>query len=187
MQASAIIVDVPLATPAPAVAWGAVVAPQVDIETVAVATAAEELAAEHVGSAWLVLVTLEHADLEAPLRFTSDAVQTVSQGFIFAPMAFEITLPDDVEARAPRAQLRVDNTSQEIIAALRGLVEPLAVTLQIVRAGEPDVVEREWSGLEWRASSYDLAFVSGGLTVEDMAAEEFPYETFDGRFAGLWP
>ena len=151
------------------------------------ATAAQELAAEHADSAWLVLVTLDHPDLEAPLRFSSDAVQTISQGSVFAPMAFQITLPDDVEARAPRAQLRVDNTSQEIIAALRGLVDPLAVTLQIVRAGDPDVIEREWSGLEWRASTYDLAFVSGGLGVEDMASEEFPYETFDGRFAGLWP
>ena len=184
---SVVITGAPLATPAPAVAWGAVGLPLVEIATVALATAATELAAEHCASAWLVLVTLDHPDLDAPLRFTSDAVQTVSQGYVFAPMAFAITLPDDVEARAPRAQLRVDNTSQEIIAALRGLVDPLAVTLQIVRAGDPDVIEREWPGLEWRASSYDLAFVSGGLGVEDMAAEEFPYETFDGRFAGLWP
>lgn len=151
------------------------------------APAAAELAAEHCASAWLVLVTLEHPGLAAPLRLTSDAVETVSQGFIFSPMSFAITLPDDVEARAPRAQLRIDNTSQEIIAALRGLIDPLAVTLQIVRAGDPDVIERQWAGLEWRATRYDLAFVSGGLGVEDMAAEEFPYETFDGRFAGLWP
>ncbi|HYN39200.1 MAG TPA: DUF1833 family protein [Rhodospirillales bacterium] len=184
---SVVITGAPLATPSPAIAWGEVGLPLVEIETVALATAAAELAAEHCASAWLVLVTLDHPDLDAPLRFTSDAVQTVSQGYVFAPMAFAITLPDDVEARAPRAQPRIDNTSQEIIASLRGLVEPLAVTLQIVRAGDPDVIEREWAGLEWRASSYDLAFVSGGLGVEDMAAEEFPYETFDGRFAGLWP
>jgi hypothetical protein len=181
------LLGVPLAVPAAAVAWGRSAPPLVELVTLAVATAAEELAAEHVDSAWLVLVTLEHPDLEAPLRFSSDAVDTVSQGFIFSALPFAVVLPDDVEARAPQAQLRIDNTSQEIIAALRGLAEPLAVTLQIVRSGEPDLVEREWRGLEWRASSYDLAFVSGGLSVEDMASEEFPYETFDGRFAGLWP
>jgi hypothetical protein len=27
----------------------------------------------------------------------------------------------------------------------------------------------------------------GTLTVDDLATEEFPYVTFDGRFKGLWP
>lgn len=181
------LVAAPIAVPAAAVAWGRGALPLVELVTLAVASAAEELAAEHVASAWLVLVTLEHPDLEAPLRFSSDAVDTVSQGHTFSPMPFRITLPDDVEARAPRAQLQVDNTSQEVIAALRGLVEPLAVTLQIVRSSAPDVVEREWQGLEWRASSYDVAAVSGALGVDDMASEEFPFETFDTRFPGLFP
>ena len=74
-----------------------------------------------------------------------------------------------------------------MIAALRGLVDPLGVTLQIVRASAPDVIEREWTGLEWQASTYDVGFISGQLGVDDMAAEEFPFETFDGRYSGLWP
>jgi len=28
---------------------------------------------------------------------------------------------------------------------------------------------------------------TGTLTVDDLATEEFPYVTFDGRFKGLWP
>ena len=138
-------------------------------------------------AAWLVLVTIDHADLPAPFRLTSDGVDTTSQGYMFSALPFEVVLPDDAEARAPRAQLRIDNTSLEVIAALRGLVDPLGVTLQIVRASAPDVIEREWTGLEWRASTYDVGFISGTLGVDDMAAEEFPYQTFDGRFSGLWP
>ena len=42
-------------------------------------------------------------------------------------------------------------------------------------------------GLEWRASSWDVGAITGTLTVDDLATEEFPYVTFDGRFKGLWP
>ena len=138
-------------------------------------------------TAWLVLLTLEHPELDAPIRVTSDAVATTSNGHTFQPFPFEVTLPDDVEGRAPQAQLRIDNTSQEIIALLRGLTTPPSLTIQIVRSATPDVVEREWSGLEWRSSQYDIGAITGTLTIEDMALEEFPYITFDGRFKGLWP
>ena len=118
---------------------------------------------------------------------TSDGVPTISNGETFQPFPFEMTLPDDVEGRAPQAQLRIDNTSQEIIAILRGLITPPSLTIQIVRSADPDVVEREWVGLEWRASTYDVGAITGTLTVDDLATEEFPYVTFDGRFRALWP
>ena len=146
-----------------------------------------ELAAQECATAWLVLLTLEHPGLDQPIRVTSDAVATTSNGHTFQPFPFEVTLPDDVEGRAPQAQLRIDNTSQEIIALLRGLTTPPSLTIQIVRSATPDVVEREWSGLEWRSSQYDIGAITGTLTIEDMALEEFPYITFDGRFKGLWP
>jgi len=74
-----------------------------------------------------------------------------------------------------------------VIALLRGLASPPSVTLQIVRSADPNVVEREWVGIEWRSSQYDVGVITGTLTVDDLATEEFPYVTFDGRFKGLWP
>ena len=146
-----------------------------------------ELAAQETGTAWLVLLTLDHPDLDRPIRVTSDGVATTSNGEVFESFLFEVTLPDDVEGRAPQARLRIDNTSQEIIALLRGLVTPPSLAIQIVRSTNPDVVEREWAGLEWRASSWDIGAITGTLAVDDLATEEFPYVTFDGRFTGLWP
>ena len=147
----------------------------------------DELAAQETGTAWLVLLTLDHQDLDRPIRVTSDGVATTSNGEVFESFPFEVTLPDDVEGRAPQARLRIDNTSQEIIALLRGLVTPPSLAIQIVRSTNPDVVEREWAGLEWRASSWDIGAITGTLAVDDLATEEFPYVTFDGRFKGLWP
>ena len=146
-----------------------------------------ELAAQECATAWLVLLTISHPSLPTPLRFTSDGVTTISNSQTYQSFPFEITLPDDVEGRAPMAQLRVDNTSQEVIALLRGLTSPPTVTMQIVRSAAPNVVERQWVGLEWRASTHDVGFITGQLTVDDIATEEFPYITFDGRFRALWP
>ena len=93
------IAAIPLATPAPASALGATGAPLILLGGVAPTTAAEDLAAEHVGGAWLVLVTIDHEDLPAPFRLTSDGVDTISQGYIFSALPFEVVLPDDAEAR----------------------------------------------------------------------------------------
>ena len=150
-------------------------------------TATRELAAQDCATAWLVLLEIGHPQLPAPLRLTSDGVATISNGASYEPFPFEVTLPDDAEGRAPRAQIRIDNTSQEIIAILRGLTTPAALTVQIVRASSPDVIEREWSGLEWQTSTYDMAAITGTLGIDDIATEEFPYVTFDGRFRGLFP
>ena len=87
-----------------------------------------ELAAQETGTAWLVLLTITHPGLPTPIRVTSDGVVTVHNGNTFDPFPFEVTLPDDVEGRAPQAHLRIDNTSQEIIALLRGLVTPPSLT-----------------------------------------------------------
>jgi hypothetical protein len=146
-----------------------------------------ELSAQECATAWLVLITFDHPDLDQPIRVTSDGVATTSNGEVYEPIPFQIVLPDDVEGRAPQARLVIDNTSLEVIALLRALTTPPSITLQIVRAATPDVVERQWTGLEWRSSTYDVGTITGTLTVEDMATEEFPYVTFDGRFKGLWP
>ena len=132
-----------------------------------------------------MLLTLNHPDLAAPIRVTSDGVPTMSGGNVYSPFPFEVILPDDVEGRPPQAQLSIDNITQEIIAALRGLTSPPKVTVQIVRSTNTDIVEYQWIGLEWSGSSYDKTVITGTLTFQDITREEFPYETFDGRFQGL--
>ena len=151
-----------------------------------VLSAVGELSAERTDTAWLVLLTLNHPDLAAPIRVTSDGVSTVSAGNVFSPFPFEVILPDDVVGRPPQAQLSIDNTTQEVIAAVRGLTSPPKLTVQIVRSTNTDVIEYQWIGLEWSNSSYDKNVITGTLTFQDITKEEFPYETFDGRFQGLF-
>lgn len=150
-------------------------------------TATGEMSRESTDTAWLVLLTLDHEDLTDSIRVTSDAVSTASGGDVYSPFPFEVILPDDVEGVPPQAQLRIDNTTQEIISALRGLTSPPRLTIKIVRSINPDIVDYSWTGLEWSASSYDKSIITGTLTFNDLSREEFPYTTFDTRWSGLWP
>lgn len=148
---------------------------------------AQEVSQQETSTAWIILITVNPPSKDEPIRVTSDSVPTISQGNLFDPFPFMVTLPDDVEGRSPQAQLRIDNTDQQIISRLRGLPSPAMVTIQIVRASNPDVIEREWTDIQWISSDYDAGMITGSLSVDDLATEEFPYITFDGRFRGLWP
>lgn len=146
-----------------------------------------DLSAQETGTAWITLLTITHEGLPAPIRVTDDAVQTVSNGLTYLPYPFDVLLPDDVEGRIPQSQIRIDNTTQEIIALLRTLTTPPTLDIQVVRSATPDVVELSASGLEWRASSFDIGTITGTLTIDNLATEEWPPVTFDrARFIGLW-
>lgn len=148
--------------------------------------AVRELKSQNSETPWLVLMTVSHPSMPYPLRMTSDGVPTISRGETYVPYAFQITWPDDREGTVPIAQLMVDNTSQEIIAALRSISTAPKITFDIIRSSNPDIVERSVSGLELRNITYNVGTISGQLTAEDWATEEFPFSTFDGRWRGLW-
>ena len=137
-----------------------------------------ELAAQECGTAWLALLTLEHPELDAPIRITSDAVTTTSNGFSFQPFPFEVTLPEDVEGGRRRRSCASTTPRRRSSALLRGLTTAPSLKIEIVRSATPNVIEREWSGLEWRSSQYDIGAITGMLTVDDLALEGVPLRHF---------
>lgn len=145
------------------------------------------LHAAETAEAFLLLLTLGHEDLATPLRVSSDAVDTVSRGQTFAAYPFALILPDDRDGQPPRARLAIDNVDRQIVRAARRLPSALAVTLDIVRAADPDTVEAQFVDFKLTNIAYDAGRVEGDLTVEDFTAEPFPAATFaPGLFPGLF-
>ncbi|HYD17057.1 MAG TPA: DUF1833 family protein [Patescibacteria group bacterium] len=150
-------------------------------------TARAALNAPGTGEVFLVLLTLTHPAMAAPIRVTSDAVATVSRGNSFEPFPFALTLPDDAENAAPEARLRIDNIDRRVVAALRGLDSAPYIMIEIVRAAEPDVIEAKFEDFRLTGVTYDSQVVSGTLGVEDFTAEPFPAAIFSpGGFPGLF-
>lgn len=140
------------------------------------------------GDALLLLVTISHPTLVAPIRVTSDAVATESQGSSFVAFPFQVELMAEGEDAVPRMVLRIDNVSREITQALResGSEAP-AVTVQVVLGSDPDTVEAEWPDFRLRSATYDALLVEGELSLEDFTVLPYPFVTFTpSRFPGLF-
>lgn len=150
----------------------------------------QSLAALHApqtGDAFLVLLTIRHAELPQPIRVTSDAVDTQSRGDTFTAFPFELSLPDDEDNRAPRARLVIDNIDRTIVRAVRSLTSSPVVLIEIVRAASPDTVEAKFEDFRFTDISYDSRAVEGDLTIEDFTAEPYPAASFSpSLFPGLF-
>jgi len=142
----------------------------------------QALYAQETGEAFLILLTISHQNLAAPIRVTNDAVATISRGNTFVPYPFEMVLPDDQDNRSPRAKLAIDNIDRQIVSAVRSLPSAPGILIEVVRAAAPDMVEAQFVDFKLTNVSYDAYKVEGDLTIEDFTAEPFPAASFSPSF-----
>jgi hypothetical protein len=147
----------------------------------------QALYAAETGEVFLILLTISHPQLVAPIRVTSDGVDTSSRGNSFIAFPFELVLPDDQESKSPRARLIIDNIDRQIVSAVRSLTSSPNILIEIVRAAAPEVVEAQFIDFKLVNISYDSHVVQGDLTLEDFTAEPFPAGSFSPNlFPGLF-
>ena len=145
------------------------------------ATTVREIFRQETGEAWLVLLTIDHASLAAPIRVGSDGVDTVSRGDTFIAFPFALTLPHEAPEELPRARIRIDNVDRRIVEALRlaaGSAEGPSVLMEIVRAADPDTVEGAWPDFRLVNATYDVLVVSGELKLDFLEREPYPADSF---------
>lgn len=155
--------------------------------------------AEDTGDYPILLITISHADWAAPIRVSSDPTARLSVSdaeivygtvsrlteFIFVP--FQIALPSDSEDSAPRTRISMDNVSRELTAAVRALTSPPLVTMELVMASTPNVVEAAFPDFDLSDIDGDVMTISGTLSVDLLALEPFPSGMFTpGQFPGIF-
>lgn len=142
--------------------------------------------AQETDEVWLVLITIDHDDLSQAIRVVNNTEDVTSRGDTYTAFPFDITLPDAREDAPPRARLVIDNVSREIAEAVRSISSAASVTLEVIRAADPDVVERSWPFFKLRNVKWDVGKVSGDLTLEDFTSEPYPAGIFSpASFPGL--
>lgn len=147
----------------------------------------QAVAAQETGEAFLVLLTISHADLAAPIRVSSDAVNTTSRGETYVAFPFDLALPDDNRSSAPRARLTIDNVDRQIVEAMRLIQSPPTVLMEVVLASDPDTVEAEFPAFKLRSVEVDILTVRGDLTIELFEDEPYPAGSFvPSAFPGLF-
>lgn len=139
----------------------------------------ESFFAQQTGECPLFLLTLEHDDLEGPVRLVNNQEAITSRGNEYSPCAFEITLPDDKAEELPKLRLTIDNVAREIVQTVRDLASAPTVTIEIVLASDPDTVEATAANATLETAEYDALSVVGTFGWDDLLAEPFPSGTFD--------
>lgn len=149
--------------------------------------ALSEMFDQETGEVYAILLTLDHADLDSPIRVTPIGEGITSNGNDFSFLPFDISLPDDPDNGQHRARLAMDNVDRQIVQAIRSLNSAPTITIQIVRYSDPDVIEAEWTDFKLTRASYDKFRVEGDLTIEEFTTEAFPALTFSpSLFPGLF-
>lgn len=128
---------------------------------------------------WLLTVT--HADLVTPLRYTNNNENVVSGGDTYTAHPFEVTLADERDDAPPEIELVIDNVSQEPLATLRALATPPTVTIEIALASAPSTIEIGPIDSLLRGAQYDGFSIRGTLAFEPVLLEPYPGYVFDPR------
>jgi hypothetical protein len=132
------------------------------------------LTAQETDELLLQLLTFEHETLPAPLRFVNDLQNHESRGETYYGCPFKLALPDDRDDTPPSCKIEVDNVHHEIVESVRRMILPLEVTLELVLAAEPDIVEMGPLNFTMRGVTYNALTVEGVLWYEDVLNEPFP-------------
>ncbi|MEM6726870.1 MAG: hypothetical protein AAF618_00095 [Pseudomonadota bacterium] len=151
----------------------------------------------------IVLLSIEHAGLDAPLLLSTDpttrlGIEPLRYGtrstwlsggtareFEFVGLAAE--LPDDIEDAPPEAQLVISNVVAGLPKLMRSFQDRPTVNLAVVMATTPDLVEMEYRGLAIVEANGDTAETRLSVTREAVEDETVPMDRFTrARFPGLY-
>lgn len=133
-----------------------------------------------------VLLEISHPGLESPIRVTSNGEDITSNAVTYLHYPFRIELPGDTEG-APIAKLAIANVDRSIGAAVDAITTHPSVTIRLVLASSPDVIEYEWAGLEMRNVVRTALDVQADIVQSDFEREPWPnIRVREGNFPNLY-
>ena len=155
-------------------------------------TLREAINAQESGEILLVLLTIEHEELEAPLRLCSNPIERLttdplvygctSRGNEFLYVPFAVTLPDERLRTPPRSRLSLDNVDRRAVRILRSTLTPATLLFEFVLASDLDNPEFVVRDFEVFNASYDGASITIECGIDPLVNEPFPAEGFVPAF-----
>lgn len=152
--------------------------------------------AENTGEVAVVLATITHPDLVAPVRLSSDPTErlsddplvygTVSNGETFEFVMMSAVLPDQQRGQSPRAAIVLENVDRDSVALLRSITTPMRVKFDLVLASAPDAIEESYTDLRAAKAGYDADRITLDISREPFTAEPWPAgKMTQGRLPGM--
>lgn len=145
---------------------------------------------------FIFLLTITHPNLTDTIRLSSDPTVllpvsgvrgTISRGEEYQFLPFTVTLPSQDDTGIARANISIDNIDRRMVEAVRRANSALTVTLEVVLASSPDVLEVTAPDFRLEKVTYDALTISGDLSLEYYDLEpysklRFTPNSFPGMF-----
>jgi len=106
----------------------------------------------------------------------------VSNGFSYAFIPMQISLPSEDEAQAPRCSIVLNDVTRYITPIIRTITAPPRIKLELILAKTPNVVEVSFSEFYINNFSYNAQSVTADLAMIDYEREPFPMHSFTPRY-----
>jgi hypothetical protein len=150
-------------------------------------TALAMMHAQSTGDGLLILVTISHASLTTPLRYVNNPVDVISRGDTYVALAYDVTLPAEVEREAPTARMTVDGVGRELIPTVRGASSFPLVTIELVRLLNPSELVQRWISYKLtEVAGPDPATVELSLGKDDLTLQRYPMNHYhESLYRGL--
>lgn len=153
------------------------------------ATFRQAVFAQETGEAFLLLLTIQHADIGTPdtLYFVNNRENITSNEQVYTAYRFKINLPNDEEDRLSQIQLLIDNVDRSIVEAIRSLTGEPTVNLYVILADSPDTIEAGPFEMTMRSAEWDYFIVNASIQPEDILNEPYPGDAYTPEnFPGLF-
>lgn len=146
-----------------------------------------QLLSQESGDPFLTLITLEHPSFTSPIRLVNNVDAIVSRGNTYEPFPVKITLPVDDGETFQEVALQMDNVSLYLLDSIRSVTNQIQVTLEMVLASIPDVVQMSLSELKIGQVIYNAQTIQAKLYLDDflmssLTSEKYTPTNFSGIF-----
>ena len=121
------------------------------------------LLADRIDKNHVVLVEVEHAVLDEPIRVVLDNQALTALGKDWQPGKMDVVLPNEVDGTRS-ARVSVQNVDWRIGEAARRMITPATFWLKVVATDEPDTIVSDFPPLHLANAEGNEACVSGELT-----------------------
>ena len=142
---------------------------------------------------FIPLIFMNHPSMPEPLRVAgaNRAITTndiLGSNVTYEAYPFTVVMPSDHEDRPPEVSITIDNIDKRIVDTVRIAIDGSpTVTLSIVLAATPTVVEAGPFEFSVRSVEWDRLTVRGVISYEAILDEPYPAGTFNPvEFPGLF-
>lgn len=148
--------------------------------------AQEQIRSREKAQAVLLLLTIS-PPAHSVVRLVDNLEDITSNGNVFKAFPFKIDLSADDGQTLQTVRLLIDNVSLEMVDWMRGVTDPIPVTIQTIFSGTPDTIEQQISDLVIREVKYNATTITATLFADDDLNQIVPSDTYNSNnFAGLF-